>query len=137
LTPLFNMTKDRVRTGDEKSLNLLPSPWKVLNSDSEKKSLKSPWIFQFEHFFYEILGKWLKYRRSYHLKLGKYIFWGFWYVYRWSRWVDSHFRTVPYRYAIVREIVAFANFTINLVTLRYSFFLCLLQLFCIWTGLSV
>jgi len=42
-----------------------------------------------------------------------YIYWGFWYVYRWSRRVDSHFRTVLYRYAIVREIVAFANFTIN------------------------
>jgi len=45
--------------------------------DSEKKSLKSPWIFQFEDFFYEILGKWLKYRRSYHLKLEKNIFWVF------------------------------------------------------------
>ena len=81
--------------------------------DSEKKSLKIPWIFQFEDFFYEILGKWLKYRRSYHLKLENYIFWVFWYVYQWSRRVDSHFRTLPYRYAIVREIVAFANFTIK------------------------
>jgi len=68
------------------------------------KSLVNAWL---------ILGRWLKYRRSYHLKLEKNIYWGFWYVYRWSRRVDSHFRTVLYRYAIVREIVAFAIFTIN------------------------
>ena len=47
----------RVRTGDEKSLNLGPSPWKVLNSDSEKKSLKSPWIFSIWVLLYEILSK--------------------------------------------------------------------------------
>jgi len=110
----------------------VPSPWKVLNSDSEKKSLKSPWIFQFGHFFYEILGKWLKYRRSYHLKLEKNIYWGFWYVYRWSRQVDSHFRTLPYRYAIVREIVAFANFTIKFFLRRTT-----TDFFLKWAKISV
>jgi len=53
--PYFIVSNIRVRTGDEKSLNLVPSPWKVLNSDSEKKSLKSPWIFQFEDFFMKSL----------------------------------------------------------------------------------
>jgi len=102
----------RVRTGDEKSLNLVPGPWKDLNSDSEKKSLESPWIFQFEHFFYEILRKWLQYRRSYHLKLEKYIYIGGFGMFSGAA-EELTVTFIPYRYARVRKIVAFVTVTIN------------------------